>query len=210
MKPIPPSIADLALRSEVLDAMADGAWYNASSLATKMEYATSSRELSRILIKLVRLEVLHRRIPTDGPTEYRRKHLEQQRRAKVALKMLVGFVARSDEIRRHECRLETQCVCEVVAAMPDAEWCECPEACEYFEAIPDHARILHALPPLTSVAHLQGEAEDDIVVRNHAREQARAAWAKRTEEQKEKQRKKDAARRARYDAAIAAKKASRS
>lgn len=168
MKPIPPSIADLALRSDVLDAMADGGWYNARSLAAKMEHGASSRELSRILIKLVRLEVLHRRIPTDGPTEYRRRVLEEHKRAKVALKMLVGFNTRFDEVRRHECRRETQCVCEVASVMPDAEWCECPEECEYFEAIPTHAKLLAAQSLSANIMHMVGDADDEVVPRKDA------------------------------------------
>jgi DNA-binding HxlR family transcriptional regulator len=199
MKPVQPSIADLVLRSEVLDAMANGAWYSAVSLHAEMPHV-SPRELSRILIKLVRLEVLHRRIPQDGPTEYRRRVLEEQKRAKVALKMLVGFNERMDEIRRHDCRHETACVSEVGSIMPDALWCECPEQCEYMEAVPAHARVLHAQALTTSAMHMIGDADEEVVLVK------RKKIDKRTPEQK---READRLRRAKHRAIIEAKKATR-
>lgn len=198
MKRAPPSIADLVLRSEVLDAMANGAWYNAVSLHEKLPHV-SPRELSRILIKLVRLEVLHRRIPQDGATEYRRRVLEEHRRAKVALKMLVGWNLRFDEIRRHDCRHETQCVCDVAAVMPDALWCECPEQCEYLEAVPPHARVLHAQSLLSSAINMIGDADEDVIVKPPKKDH-------RTREQK---READRINRAKHRALIEAKKAAR-
>jgi len=158
------AIADLVLRTEVLDAMADGGWYTANALSEKLGHV-NARTLSHMLIKLVRLEVLHRDV-RRVPTHYRRAQLEHLRERRVALKMLVGFEQRpeeADEIRRHDCRHETRCVCEVADAWEQALWCECPEVCDGFEAIPPHARVLIAQPLGGSLLSLLGSDDDEAV-----------------------------------------------
>jgi len=168
------AIADLVLRTEILDAMADGGWYTANTLSSKLGHV-SSRTLSHMLIQLVRLEVLHRDVRRT-PTHYRRAQLEHLRERRVALKMFVGFEPRSetDEICRHDCRHETRCVCEVAEAFPLSLWCECPETCEYFEEIPPHARVLAAQPPAKSLMALLGSDDDEIVAAATPEERLRA------------------------------------
>ena len=192
------AVLDLVLRSEVLDAMADGNWYSATTLHAKMTHV-SPRELSRLLVALVRLEVLHRRITSERPTEYRRRVLEQHREAKVRLRMLVGLTPRQDEVRRHDCRHETQCVCDVASLIPDAEWCECPEVCESFELVPPHARVLHAQTLMANAMHMIGDADEEVIVKPPKKDY-------RTREQKCEA---DHFRRAKHRALIEAKKAAR-
>jgi len=169
------AIADLVLRTEILDAMADGGWYTANTLSSKLGHV-SSRTLSHMLIQLVRLEVLHRDVRRT-PTHYRRAQLEHLRERRVALKMFVGFEPRSDtdEIRRHDCRHETRCVCEVADAWEQAMWCECPEACDGFEAIPPHARVLIAQPLGGSLISLFGSDDDEVVTAATPEERKRAS-----------------------------------
>jgi DNA-binding HxlR family transcriptional regulator len=171
MKPLADAYADLALRSEILDAMADGSWHTAGSLADLLGH--SPRLLSHMLIRLVRLEVLHRDV-RSVPTRYKRAELEVLKERKVSLKMLVGFAERFDEIRRHDCRNETQCVCDVAEAFPLSLWCECPDTCEYFEAVPPHARVLAAQPPAKSLMALLGSDDDEIVAAATPEERLRA------------------------------------
>lgn len=174
MKPLADAYADLALRSEILDAMADGSWHTAGSLADALGH--SPRLLSHMLIRLVRLEVLHRDV-RSVPTRYRRAKLEHLRERRVALKMFVGFERRSetDEIRRHDCRHETRCVCEVADAWEQATWCECPEVCDGFEAIPSHARVLIAQPLGGSLLSLLGSDDDEAVTAATPEERLRAS-----------------------------------
>lgn len=172
MKSLADAYADLALRSEILDAMADGSWHTAGSLAGVLGH--SSRLLSHMLIRLVRLEVLHRDVRAV-PTRYRRAKLETLKERKVSLKMLVGFEARYDEVRRHDCRHETQCVCDVAEAFPLSEWCECPETCEYLDEVPPHARVLAAQPPAKSLMALLGSDDDEIVAAAAPEERLRAS-----------------------------------
>jgi hypothetical protein len=172
MKPLADAYADLALRSEILDAMADGSWHTAGSLADLLGHP--SRLLSHMLIRLVRLEVLHRDVRAV-PTRYRRARLETLKERKVSLKMLVGFEARYDEVRRHDCRHETQCVCDVAEAFPLSLWCECPETCEHFEEVPPHARVLASQPLGASLLDLLGSDDDETVTAATPEERLRAS-----------------------------------
>ena len=167
------AIADLVLRTEILDAMADGGWYTANTLSSKLGHV-SSRTLSHMLIRLVRLEVLHRDVRAV-PTRYRRARLETLKERKVSLKMLVGFEARYDEVRRHDCRHETQCVCDVAEAFPLSLWCECPETCEHFEEVPPHARVLASQPLGASLLDLLGSDDDETVTAATPEERLRAS-----------------------------------
>lgn len=164
----PDTLDDLAMRCAVLEALQDGAWRTAAEIALAV---SAQRHVVLLTLREMLAERTVRRARVDQTGPFRWQAVAAAA-AKRRLRMVVGDEPLLNrEPHRLDCVHEDECTREVARSAPDAEWCECPADCSYYEKVPQHVRLALSNPQRQSAIAARSEHmnTEDLDSRGEAR-----------------------------------------